>query len=242
MKKSLIMVLMVTALCVVHSYSQVGPATTIQFQLYQNNPDPFDTSGTNIYFELPMATSVSLWIEDTNGNLVASLVSQQAKTAGQYSYHWNAKSQDSTYIIPGIYLCKMSASSFRDSIQMHFEMVTVLSSTALSFGSLASGSTKSLYLKITNIGADSSLVISNITSSNSAFTVSRTSLTIPHNETDSVQVTFTPVAGIIYDDSLTIISNDPQKPTVKVYVTGFSILKIPVSVSVLISVVQFMRV
>ncbi|MFH1213656.1 MAG: FG-GAP-like repeat-containing protein [Candidatus Neomarinimicrobiota bacterium] len=105
-----------------------------------------------------------------------------------------------------------------------------LSTNSIPFGSVGSGSGKSVYLKIMNNSTDSTLFISNITSSNAVFTVNRKSLTISPDGVDSVQITFIPTAGISYNDSLTIISNDPQKPIVKVYVTGFSPLINPVSV------------
>ncbi len=106
-----------------------------------------------------------------------------------------------------------------------------LSTNMIQFGSVGSGSSKSVYLKITNNGIDSTLSISTIISSNAVFSLSRTSLTIPPTGMDSVQITFEPAAGITYNDSLTIASNDPQKPIMKVYVTGSSPPPTPTLVS-----------
>lgn len=94
-----------------------------------------------------------------------------------------------------------------------------LSASSLSFGPVAKGLNKSLYLKIYNDGTDSSLVVSNITSSDSVFTVNRTTLTVAPSSYDSILVTFSPAAvGLVYNynDSLMIASNDSLKPVVKV--------------------------
>jgi hypothetical protein len=126
MKKYPVMVLMITVLCVFSSYSQV--VVPHVFSLSQNVPDPFDTSGTNIEFTLPKTASVSLWVEDINGNQVDTLMSRFA-VAGNYQIHFIPRSIDGGYLVPGIYLCKMKVDSqnitiFRDSIQMHLQMVT----------------------------------------------------------------------------------------------------------------------
>jgi outer membrane protein assembly factor BamB len=92
------------------------------------------------------------------------------------------------------------------------------SSSQLLFGGVRNGESRGQYLTIYNDGIDSSLVISNIISSNAMFTINRTSLIIPASGSDSVEVTFAPaVGGVTYYDSLTIKSNDSKKPIVKVY-------------------------
>ena len=97
------------------------------------------------------------------------------------------------------------------------------SSSLLSFGSLSVGSSKSAYLKIYNEGIDSSLIVSNITASNPAFTVNRTSLTIAALKYDTILVTFQPTTkGTIFNDSLMITSNDAKRPNAKVFLTGSS--------------------
>jgi len=94
--------------------------------------------------------------------------------------------------------------------------------SSISFGAVGSGSTKSVYFKITNNGTDSSLVVSNIVSSNSIFTVNKTSFTILPNATDSVQVTFAPPSSAAFNDSLKIYSNDPSTPGATVFLSGYS--------------------
>ena len=59
-----IILFFIFTLCTTSLFSQIPT----QFQLYQNTPDPFDTSGTEIPFDLPISASVSLWVEDSIGN------------------------------------------------------------------------------------------------------------------------------------------------------------------------------
>jgi flagellar hook assembly protein FlgD len=128
MKKHAFFILIITLSYILRLYTQNLPPK--QFKLYQNAPDPFDTTGTFIRFDLPESVYVYLLIGDINGYLITSLTSEQFPI-GEHQIYWNAKGQDSTYIIPGTYTCKMSAIkqnqlavSFRDSIHMHFQMIT----------------------------------------------------------------------------------------------------------------------
>jgi hypothetical protein len=102
--------------------------------------------------------------------------------------------------------------------------------TTISFGSVLTGNSKSKYLKIFNDGIDSSLVISNISSSNAAFIVDRTSVTIPASGCDSILVTFLPtIKDMTFSDSLIIECNDPEKPYAKVTLTGSTINHPPIA-------------
>jgi len=99
------------------------------FQLHQNIPEPFDTAGTDIGFSLPKNSTVSMWIEDTQGHIVDSLILRNL-LAGLYRVHWNSKNQSGSFITYGTYVCKIKASSdnpsavFDSSIQMHFQKIT----------------------------------------------------------------------------------------------------------------------
>ena len=97
-----------------------------------------------------------------------------------------------------------------------------LSTNAMAFGAVASGNSNGIYLKFTNSGTDSSLIISNITKTTSVYTLNRTSLTIPHDGTDSILVTFAPTTNATCNDSLKIYSNDPNNPVSTVYLSGYS--------------------
>jgi outer membrane protein assembly factor BamB len=98
-----------------------------------------------------------------------------------------------------------------------------VSTSLLSFGSVTVGNSKSTYLHMFNDGTDSSLIISTIVTSNTAFSVDRTSLTLAPLGWDSVLVTFLPpTKGIVFEDSLMITSNDAKKPHLKVFLSGLS--------------------
>ena len=92
----------------------------------------------------------------------------------------------------------------------------------IEFGYFKIGTTDSVTFKVCNQGVDSTLQVSSIVSSNAAFAASPTSLSVLPGDSATVTVTFTPDAMVTYNDSLTISSNDPQQPEVKVYLNGAS--------------------
>ena len=79
-----------------------------------------------------------------------------------------------------------------------------------------------MYFKINNNGTDTALSISNITSSNTVFSLNRTSLSIAPSGLDSVLVTFAPTTNASFSDSLKITSNDPRNPISTVYLIAYS--------------------
>ena len=95
-----------------------------------------------------------------------------------------------------------------------------LSIDSLDFGITQIDSTNSLQLSVINNGVDSTLQVTNITSSSPAFAASPTSISIPPDESATVTVSFTPTALVGYADSLTITCNDPNDPQVKIYAAG----------------------
>ena len=80
-------------------------ALPTEFKLDQNYPNPFNPT-TRIDFQLPEKKFVSLKIYDIQGNLVATLVSEQMN-AGFHSVQWNANGHAS-----GVYFYRFTADSF----------------------------------------------------------------------------------------------------------------------------------
>ncbi|MCB2204592.1 choice-of-anchor D domain-containing protein [bacterium] len=88
-----------------------------------------------------------------------------------------------------------------------------LDRTSLAFGSVQTGSSKSLVLNISNPGNDT-LRISSITSDNSDFTVAISDRTLPPGEAFDDTVRFTPSGTGSVTGELTLLSNAPTSPTI----------------------------
>ncbi|HRE41929.1 MAG TPA: T9SS type A sorting domain-containing protein [Ignavibacteria bacterium] len=80
------------------------------YELKQNYPNPFNPE-TKIDFSLPVNGFVELVIYDINGREIKRI--SETKTAGKYSYSFNAKDLPS-----GVYFYTLSSNNFRDSKKM----------------------------------------------------------------------------------------------------------------------------
>ncbi|MHC1738509.1 MAG: T9SS type A sorting domain-containing protein [Ignavibacteriaceae bacterium] len=76
-----------------------------EFAMFQNYPNPFNPS-TNIGFQLPLQTQVSLKIYDVLGNEVETLVNE-VRNAGKYTVTFNADKLSN-----GVYFYKLETPSF----------------------------------------------------------------------------------------------------------------------------------
>jgi len=81
------------------------------FKVYDNYPNPFNPS-TNIRFELPRASNVTVKVFNLLGQVVASILSEH-KEAGVYTVPFNASSLSS-----GVYFYRVEAGNFVDVKQM----------------------------------------------------------------------------------------------------------------------------
>jgi len=100
----------------------------------------------------------------------------------------------------------------------------------LSFGEVYVGYTDSLPLLITNRGSDT-LIVADIISSVSEFSVDITGLTLPPGKDTVIQVIFFPVAAGSVGGTLAIESNDPTTPTAVVALHGEGLEPPSISVS-----------
>jgi photosystem II stability/assembly factor-like uncharacterized protein len=89
----------------VNTFDALGPVT---YSLEQNYPNPFNPS-TNISFNLPRSSFVSLKVFDLLGREVASIISEEMQ-AGRYSHKWNAASLPS-----GVYFYRLQAGLFTET-------------------------------------------------------------------------------------------------------------------------------
>ena len=85
--------------------------TPERFSLSQNYPNPFNPS-TNINYDLPFDSKVSIKIFDMSGREVASVVNE-FKTAGFYTVNFNASALSS-----GVYFYIINADNFTATKKM----------------------------------------------------------------------------------------------------------------------------
>lgn len=95
-----------------------------------------------------------------------------------------------------------------------------ISSTAIGYGTIRSNLPVSKSFQILNEGGVAVLQVSSIVSSNPAFAISPGSGIINPRDSLAITATFTPTKVRPYADSLIVSSNDPVKPTVKLYLSG----------------------
>ena len=93
--------------------SEYGQTLSIpsEYKLHQNYPNPFNPT-TNIKFDLPKDSKVSLKIYDLKGSELANLV-ETSMTAGSYDVDWNASKYAS-----GVYFCRLVAGDYVQTNRM----------------------------------------------------------------------------------------------------------------------------
>ena len=84
------------------------PGIPDNFGISQNYPNPFNPS-TNISFNIPKRSQVSLKVFDLLGREVATIVSEEM-SAGSYSRTWNAVNMPS-----GVYFYRLQSGSFNET-------------------------------------------------------------------------------------------------------------------------------
>lgn len=77
------------------------------FKLYPNNPNPFNP-GTTINYALSKSSHIRLEVFNVLGQTV-TILEDQYKLAGYYTYHWNGKDASNQVVPAGIYFCYMVA-------------------------------------------------------------------------------------------------------------------------------------
>ena len=84
----------------------------LSFALAQNYPNPFNPS-TEIKFELPQNTFVTLKVYNAVGQVVAELVNNEFRNAGRYSVSFDGSS-----LASGIYFYSLEAGVYKDVKKM----------------------------------------------------------------------------------------------------------------------------
>ncbi len=88
-----------------------GSNVPADFALYQNYPNPFNPV-TNIQYDIPKASNVSLKVYDMGGREVSSLVNE-SKQPGTYNISFDASNLSS-----GVYFYKITAGDFTKTMKM----------------------------------------------------------------------------------------------------------------------------
>ena len=92
-----------------------NPLIIDDFNLEQNFPNPFNSS-TQIRFELPNTSLVSLIVYNLLGKEVTVLLNQELPS-GSYTINWEARDEKNYSLPSGIYFIKLSAGSFNKTIK-----------------------------------------------------------------------------------------------------------------------------
>jgi hypothetical protein len=95
---------------------EVTPLVPTAYSLSQNHPNPFNLS-TEIAFELPEASVVSLRIYNIQGQLVRSLVSEP-RSAGYHSVAWDGRTDAGNVVSSGMYLYRLVSGDYSSTRKM----------------------------------------------------------------------------------------------------------------------------
>ncbi len=96
----------------------------------------------------------------------------------------------------------------------------------LNYGEVPLQSTITTYFTINNLGSDP-LEVSDIAIGNDDFSLATTSLTVPPNTWINIDIVFTPTSLGLYEETLSVTSNDPNNPVFVSPVTATVILPAP---------------
>lgn len=88
-----------------------------EFTLNQNYPNPFNPT-TQISYNLPKASAVSLTIFNTLGQEIVKLVNNQEQAAGKYNVTWNGRDGSNRVLSSGIYFYQIKTNDFTSTKKM----------------------------------------------------------------------------------------------------------------------------
>jgi hypothetical protein len=86
------------------------------FKLAQNYPNPFNPA-TTINYQVAKKSHVQISIYNMTGQLVKTLVNEQ-QNRGEYSVQWNGKDHRGNDLPTGVYIAKMVADSYEQTMKM----------------------------------------------------------------------------------------------------------------------------
>ena len=87
-----------------------------RYSMSQNYPNPFNPT-TQINFEIPVRSHVTLTVYNLLGQKVTTLVDKEMP-AGRYIADWNSASDGGTIVASGVYIYKLEAGDFIETKKM----------------------------------------------------------------------------------------------------------------------------
>jgi len=93
-----------------------GGLLPTKFQLFQNYPNPFNPS-TQINFNLPVKSKVSIQIYNIRGELISTLLNKEVE-AGRHKIVWDGKNKRGVAVASGVYIYRVNAGKFKDARRM----------------------------------------------------------------------------------------------------------------------------
>ena len=91
--------------------------TTIkEFKLFQNFPNPFNPS-TNINYQIPKVSHVTLKIYNTLGQHIKTLVDEKLES-GKYGVVWDGKNEIGLNVASGLYFYRLDSPAYVKTVKM----------------------------------------------------------------------------------------------------------------------------
>jgi hypothetical protein len=87
-----------------------------QYCLKQNYPNPFNPS-TNIEYQLPKDSYVTLRVFNIKGELVKTCIEEKQST-GYYKIQWSGRDENDNSVVGGLYIYQLKAADFSQSNKM----------------------------------------------------------------------------------------------------------------------------
>ena len=101
------------------STTGIGDGIPLAHHLYQNSPNPF-TNATQIWFDVPEASHVTLQVFDLTGRKVRVLADSWYPT-GSHQVSWDAKDSAGQSVAGGIFFVQLQAGRFTDTKRMYLQ-------------------------------------------------------------------------------------------------------------------------
>lgn len=89
----------------------------LTFALFQNFPNPFNPK-TNIKFQIPKSTNVTLEIFNILGQKIRTLIDNEFQDANVYEIQWNGKDNNDTQVGSGLYFFKLKTNEYSKTKKM----------------------------------------------------------------------------------------------------------------------------